>query len=99
VYTIGHMNKTVLNVKTDKKVKDEARRVAAELGIPLSTVVNAYLKEFIREKAVHLSIAPSMSPRLEKLLAGVEKDIKEGKNLSPVFSSAEKAIDYLENLE
>lgn len=93
------MNKTVLNIKTDKDVKDEARRVAAELGVPLSTVVNAYLKQFIRERAVHLSIAPTMNPRLEKLLARVEKDIKTKKNLSPVFSSSEEAIDYLNGLE
>lgn len=92
------MTKAVLNIKTDIEVRDGARRVAAELGLPLSTVVNAYLKEFIREKAVHLSVAPSMSPRLEKLLAEVERDIKKGKNLSPVFSSHKEIDNHLDNL-
>ena len=44
--------KTLINVKTDKEVKEQAQRIAEELGVPLSTVVNAYLKEFIRNKEV-----------------------------------------------
>lgn len=39
--------KVVLNVKTDKEVKENAQRLAKYMGIPLSTVVNAYLKEFV----------------------------------------------------
>ena len=37
--------KTMINIKADKEVKESAQRVAAELGLPLSTVINAYLKE------------------------------------------------------
>ena len=98
MYTIEHMTKTVLNIKTDKDVKDEARRVAGELGVPLSTVVNAYLKQFIREKEVNLSLSPTMTPQLEKLLASVHKDIIKGKNLSPAFSSSKEMDDYLDDL-
>lgn len=93
------MTKTVLNIKTDKDVKDEARRVASELGVPLSTVVNAYLKQFIRDKEVNLSLSPTMTPQLEKLLAGVHKDIIKGKNLSPSFSSSKEMDNYLDTLE
>lgn len=50
------MNKhTILNIKTDKKLKEEAKNVAAELGVPLSTVVNAFLKQFVREREVTFS--------------------------------------------
>ena len=90
--------KTVLNVKTDKEVKEGAQRVARELGVPLSMVVNAYLKEFIREREVRFSLSPTMSPRLEKLLESVEDDIRNKKNLSPVFSSAKEMDEYLDAL-
>ena len=43
------MAKTVLNVKTDKDVKEKAQHVAKELGLPLSTVVNAFLKAYLKE--------------------------------------------------
>ena len=92
------MVKTLLNIKTDREVKEEAQKIARELGVPLSTVVNAYLKEFIREREVHLSLTPRMSHRLEKLLEGVEKDIKRDRNLSPVFSSGPAMDAYLDSL-
>lgn len=46
---------TILNIKTDKKLKAQAKEVATELGVPLSTVVNAFLKQFVRDKEVTFS--------------------------------------------
>ena len=92
------MVKTLLNIKTDKDVKEDAQKIARELGVPLSTVVNAYLKEFVRERAVHLSLVPHMSSRLENLLEGVERDIKSGKNFSPTFSSGQAMDTHLDSL-
>lgn len=47
--------KTIINIKTEKDVKEKAMRIADELGLSLSAVVNASLKQFIRDKAVHFS--------------------------------------------
>ena len=47
--------KTLLNVKTDKDVKEKAQKIAKGIGLPLSSVINAYLKEFIRSKEVTFS--------------------------------------------
>jgi addiction module RelB/DinJ family antitoxin len=87
--------KTVINIKADKEVKEKAQRIARTLGLPLSTVINAYLRQFIRNKEVHFSLTPTMTPRLERILAGVERDIKRGRNISPPFSSAKEAVAYL----
>jgi addiction module RelB/DinJ family antitoxin len=92
------MEKTVLHIKTDKNVKKEAQKVAADIGIPLSTVVNIYLKQFAQSKSISFSVAPKMTPALEKILGKVEDDIKKGKNMSPVFSSAKAANEYLAGL-
>ena len=35
---------TILNIKLDKDLKIEAKRLADEMGIPLTTVVNSFLK-------------------------------------------------------
>ena len=53
------MAKTILNVKTDKDVKEGAQRIAKELGLPLSTVVNAFLKQFVKDRAVLFSLNPN----------------------------------------
>ena len=93
----GYM-KTVLHIKADREVKEKAQKLAAELGLPLSTVVNATLKEFIRNRSVNFSAIPRMSRGLESLLSRVEGDLKRGRNLSPIFGDAEQAVRYLKSL-
>ena len=87
--------KTVLNVKTDKEVKRKAQEIAKEIGLPLSMIVNAYLKEFIEQRRVTFSVEPQLRPEVEKRIRKAELDYKKGRNISPVFSDPEEAIRYL----
>ena len=87
--------KTVINIKTDVETKKKAQELAEELGVPLSTVINVYLRQFVRTREFSFSLAHSMSPELEKILEVVEKDIAEGKNISPAFDNAKDAIAWL----
>ena len=67
--------KTVLNVKVDLKVKKEAQRVAKEMGLPMSIIVNNFLSNFIAEKQITFtSLAPNK--RLERRLKKIDEDIK-----------------------
>jgi addiction module RelB/DinJ family antitoxin len=90
--------KTLINVKADKEVKEGAQALAQELGLPLSVVVNAYLKDFIRNRGINISAAPRMSRPLESIIGGVEKDLAARKNISAAFSSAKDAGRYLDSL-
>jgi len=56
--------KTVINIKTDKEVKKNAKKVAEDLGFSLSAVINAYLKQFVRNKEVYFGLVPQMSSEL-----------------------------------
>ncbi len=91
------MNKTVINIKIDKNLKEEAQKVAKELGLGLGTIINAYLRELTREKRVVFSVFPEPNDNLKKLL----KKIKSEKNNSKKISSSlnyKEAINYLNNL-
>lgn len=90
--------KTVINIKTDKEVKKNAQKVASDLGFSLSAIINAYLKQFVRNKEVYFGVVPHMSSGLEKLLMGVEKDINKKRNISSTFSFEEEVNDYLSSL-
>jgi len=90
-------NKTIINIKADKEVKDQAKRLAERLGVPLSTVINSFLKQFIRSEEVTFSNARVMTPGLEAVLEEVEKDRKEGKNISGPFNVKE-AINHISSL-
>jgi len=96
VYTLGM--KTVINIKTDKDVKKNAQKVAEDLGFSLSAIINAYLRQFVRNREVYFGLIPHMSPELEKLLGKVEADIKENKNISSAFSTERELKDYLVSL-
>lgn len=93
------MSTTVMSVKTDRDIKEKAQKLAKKMGFPLGTLINAFLRQFIRDKAVNFSMNPMipMSKALEKELSKIEKDIKTGNNISPAFTNAEDAIDYLDN--
>ena len=90
--------KTVINIKTDKEVKKNAQELAQKLGLSLSDVINAALRNFIRTRGVYFSDIPRMTPEFEKLLGKVEEDIKKGRNLSPAFKSVGEMDEYLDSL-
>ena len=90
--------KTTIHIKADKATKESAQKTAKELGLSLSAVINAYLKQFVRNKELHVSIAPQMTSRLEKIIGKAERDLKKGKNFSPVFSTADEMNEYLDSL-
>lgn len=73
--------KTVINIKTDKELKERAKKVASELGISLSDVVNESLRQMVKNREVVFSAIPRMTPELEALIGKVESDTKKGKNL------------------
>jgi len=86
--------KTVINIKTNSNVKKSAQKTAKELGLSLSAVINAYLRQFVRNKEVYFSIAPKMSPELENLLSSAEFDIQRNRNISRSFSSKQELKKY-----
>lgn len=90
--------KTVINIKMDTDVKQRAQKIAGALGLSLSAIINAYLRQLARTKEVRFSLTPRMSPELERLIGKVEHDIKKGINLSKVISSHEDLDAYLSSL-
>jgi len=94
------MAKTTINIKADVQVKKRAQKTAEKLGMPLSTVINAYLKQFIRTGEVHFYVGNpegELKPEVKKRLQKLTKEAREGKNLSPEFDNVEDAINYLHN--
>ena len=86
---------TTLTIKTDKRLRDEAKKTAAELGVPLTTIMNSMLKQFVREQAVVLTTYPT--PKASKLRewAKMSDDMDKRPEKYPGFSNAEDLIEYL----
>lgn len=101
------MTKTIINIRADKDVKVKAQKVAKRLGLPLSTVINGYLREFVRTETVHFSLRDSLplgkpegvlKPAVKRRLAKLHKDVMGGKNLAGPFHSPQEIDAYLKSL-
>ena len=90
--------KTVINIKSDKDIKEKAQKIAKDLGLPLSTLINAYLRQLIRNEEIYFSTAPQMTKELEETVALARQDLKANKNVSPIFSSKKELNAYLSSL-
>lgn len=88
---------TTVQVRLDSKTKKEAQKIAADLGMTLSDVVQVKLRSFVRERGLSAYTPLKPTKKLEKILAKAEKDIKSGKNLSPAFDNVEDVISWLED--
>ncbi|MDQ3018384.1 MAG: type II toxin-antitoxin system RelB/DinJ family antitoxin [bacterium] len=76
--------KTILNIKTDKDLKKAAQETAEELGVPLSTAINAFLKQFVREKEITLSANKlKPTPYLQKILRAADEEYIRGQAIGP----------------
>lgn len=91
------MNTATIFIKTEPKVKAEAQKTAGELGFSLSSVLNAFLRQFVKTKTIHFStqgIDEIPNARTRAILRQAEADLKKGKT-SPKFKTAEGFIEYL----
>ena len=91
------MNTISLHIKIEPDIRKQAQKTADDLGLSLSTVTKALLKQFIRTK--RLSVGARDMPeipnaRTRQVLKQAEEDMKAGRVLS--FASAKDAIAYLD---
>ena len=84
-----------LNFKTDKDLKNRAKKMASDLGLPLGTIMNHYLKEFVRERKVIFTNHPTPTKKVVHELKEISRDIRSRKNLSPTFNNTDDAIGWL----
>lgn len=91
------MNSVQINVRTDPKTKREAQKVAAGLGLNLSRLINAYLKEIVRSKKVEFSTKREKpSPYLVRCIKRAEEEIKRGDYYS--FDNTKDAVKFLDKI-
>lgn len=79
--------KTTMHIKVDKDVKDRSQRLATRMGLSVSAIVNASLRNFVRTEVFSVSAGEEMTPFMEQWLAEIEKDKSTGRNISGPFHS------------
>ncbi len=88
LYILWYMY-TILNIKTKKELKKNAQRTAKEIGIPLSTAINAFLKQFVRDKEITLSASYKPSAYLREIIEESEREYIKGETKGPFKTGAD----------
>ena len=89
-------NATTMSFKIDKVTKARAQATAKSIGIPLSTLINAYLNDLVATGRVEFTATEAMTPQMERIIAQAEAEIARGDTVGPF--SLEEAEAYLDSL-
>lgn len=91
------MNKVVVNIKVDPETKKAAQVLAKDLGLTLSSLINAQLRQLVNRRRLVLD-APypdrPMTPKLEAELDQVYEEVKLG-DVSQSHTSLDNFLDDL----
>lgn len=82
------MNNTTITIKTDSKIKKQSQELFAELGLDMSTAINMFLCECIKEKGISF-ISSDMS---NTLTLKAINDAKNGNNVNGPFDSFDDMV-------
>lgn len=91
------MTKTItMNIRMDEDTRKKLKDFAGQVGIPATSLVNASIKQMLRNQQLTLTTALEPTPYLKKIIKEAEADYKTGKNISGPFETADEMIAALE---
>jgi len=86
---------TTLHITIDQETKQKAQQLAKELGLDISTVVRASLKQFVRTESFSVEKRHRMTPYLENLIAAAKEELALGGAEFGPFKNSDDAADFL----
>ncbi len=80
-----------MNIRMDSEVKAQAQKIFAEFGLDMTTAVNMFLRQAIRERGIpfdlHLEPSNSLAQSLE--------DTKNRTNLNGPYKTGAEAVEAM----
>lgn len=76
-------------------MKVQAQKTAEELGLSLSAVMKALLKQFIRTQRLSVGVGEEPSAYMIEALKKTDREYKSG-NTSPRFANAKDSFKWLD---
>lgn len=88
------MSTSIINFRTEGKVKKEAQDIARKMGLKLSDVLNVLLRNFTRERKIVSDLGEGeYSEYFKKSMSEALEQVKNGEVVS--FDNTKDALDYL----
>ena len=83
---------STINIRVNEQVKSDAKKLFAKLGLDLSTAINMFLIQSVREQGIPLDL--HLHVPNETTLKSIE-DTEKGINLSETFESIDDLMEDL----
>lgn len=91
------MDTAIINIRTQVNVKEQFQKVAEELGLGVSALLNALMRQVIRTKRVELEVRPEIpNAYMIRMLKESEEDYRKGDFYS--FEDPKEALKFLDTL-
>ena len=89
------MAKVATNISIDEDIKPKAQAMLAEFGLDLSTAVNMFLRQMLREEAIPFEIRKEV-PNAVTLAAMAEaEELERHPELAKTYSSIDALMEDL----
>ena len=89
------MAKVATNISIDEDIKPKAQAMLAEFGLDLSTAVNMFLRQMLREKAIPFEVRQEV-PNAVTLAAMAEvEEMEKHPELAKTYSSVDVLMEDL----
>lgn len=89
------MAKVATNISIDADIKKSAQKMLGEFGLDLSTAVNMFLRQMLREKAIPFEIKQEI-PNTTTLAAIAEvEEMEKNPELAKTYSSVDDLMEDL----
>lgn len=85
------MESTNLNIRTDKEVKAQAEKIFDELGLNMTTAINIFLRQAIRENGIPFDVKLNVPNKT------TENAIREGRKIA--FDENVNSYDNIADLK
>ena len=69
---------TILSLRVDSQLKTSAQSLANDMGLPLSVVVNNYLRDFVEKREIIFTETVVSQKSIDRIDDIIEKNMKDG---------------------
>ena len=89
------MNNATITVKTDEEVKTKAKALFSDLGLDMSSAINMFLRQCIKEEGIPFRVSKRLNPLTEQAIHNTENGI----GMHGPFDSFDEMMEDIENAE
>ena len=93
------MTTTTINIRANKKLKDQSKKILAEMGLDMSSAIKLFLQQVVITKSIPFRIVTEngFTPEFEAGVLKASEEAARGVNVTKPMSPKE-ALEYLDTL-